>query len=433
MLCYTQKALADIYAPVNFSWQILFMSALLFASAFFSGSETALFNLSRLQIKQFRRSKNKLEKIIVTLVNKPKQLLGCLLFSNILVNVSFYALSSILILKIEKQYGVSTAAVTAFLCFAMILIFGEIVPKSIAYANSKTLSFFVCFPVLLFMRFFKPILLFFHLFIVQPALNLILGPQKAQKKISTSEFSTLIEEVTKSGLISPGENRLMENVVELGFLKVRHVMKPRVDMLACDVKKDDSKTMRSVMQKNHVTRIPVYVEKIDNIIGVITLRQLLLKPDTPIDRLIQRAGFVPEQKSVESLIEFFRSTKTDTAIVVDEFGGIAGTVRLEDIVEQLLGTVDISKVPEPISRIGPAQYRLNGDLAVRQWAQTFGINPADTRIATLGGLVTALLGKIPRVGDIAYLNNLKFTVESIQKRRIETLILTLEPSTQNDR
>jgi len=154
---------------------------------------------------------------------------------------------------------------------------------------------------------------------------------------------------------------------------------------------------------------------------------LFLKPGVSVDRLVQPVHFVPEQKTVESLLEFFRKTGTDMAVVVDEYGGLAGSVQLEDIAEELFGRMEIAAGIEPINQLGPFEYRLAGDLAIHDWADVFGIDLEQTRLSTIGGLVTALLGRIPKKGDAAYLGNLKFTVDRVRRHRIETVILTLEP------
>ncbi|HEW79797.1 MAG TPA: CBS domain-containing protein [Phycisphaerales bacterium] len=186
------------------------------------------------------------------------------------------------------------------------------------------------------------------------------------------------------------------------------------------------------MVKNHMTKLAVYVGTIDNIVGMVGLRRLLLEADTTLDKLVQQVHFVPEQKTVESLLEFFRKSRTDTAIVVDEYGGIAGSIALEDIAEELLGPIEITDGIEPVEQIGPLKYRLAGNLAIHDWADAFSIDPTEIKVCTIAGLVTAALGKIPKSGDVAYLKNLKFTVERVRKRRIETLILTLEPTPTND-
>jgi CBS domain containing-hemolysin-like protein len=252
------------------------------------------------------------------------------------------------------------------------------------------------------------------------------------KPITAGEFRSLIKTIQMQGLITPDENRLLTEVIELGLLKVRHVMRPRVDMIACDVT-DTSEIAQRKMEKNRMTKIPVYVRTIDNIIGIVYLRQILLKENATLDKIVQKVNFVPEQKTVESLLEYFRRSQTDMAIVVDEYGGIAGSVYLEDIAEELLGQIETTDRIKPIEQRGPFEYRLTGDLAIHDWAEVFGIDLAQTRQVTIGGLVTALLGKIPKQGDVAHLKNLKFTVDKVRKNRIETLILSFEPFITDDK
>jgi len=407
-----------------FVWELLLMLLLLAGSAFFSGAETAFFNLSRRQRETLQKSKHKLPNLAARLLNKPSQLLSCLLLGNMTVNVLFYAMASVLTVRVGQQVGAGGAAITACLTFFTLVLFGEILPKSLAYANSKSISVAAAMPVFLLLQAFGPIIFVFRLLIVEPTLRLLLGPAKAAKPITKSEFKLLIKQVRKRGLITADENRLLAEIIELGLLKVRDCLRPRVDMIACGVK-DSTQQARGLMLKNRLTKLPVYVDSIDNIVGLVHLRRLLLKPETSLDKLAQQVNFVPEQKTVESLLEFFRSSGTDTAIVVDEYGGIAGSVCLEDIAEELLGPIEITEGIKPIEQTGPFEYRLAGNLAIHDWIEAFGLEPAETRISTIGGLVTAALGKIPKSGDVARLKNLKFTVERVRKHRIETLILSL--------
>jgi putative hemolysin len=413
-------------------YQIVSMLFLLACSAFFSGAETAFFNLSRRQVKLFRDSKHKVQNLVASILNKPGHLLDSLLFGNMTVNVLFYAISITLIIRIKEQGSLVHATIVAVTSFAAIVLLGEILPKSIAFANSKSVSLAAALPAFLCLKIFTPLEFVFKYVILEPVLRLFLGPVRNPKPITVSEFKSLIDTTRKQGLISADENKLLTEVIELGLLKVRHVMRPRVDMLACSVT-DSPETARKKMQENHLTKLPVYVDTIDNIVGAIHLRQLFLKAGTPLDKIVQQIYFVPEQKTVESLLEFFQRSQTDMAVVVDEYGGIAGSVRLEDIAEELFGQIEQTSQTEPIKQTGPFEYRLSGNLAIHDWAEVFGIDLAETHLATVGGLVTALLGKIPKTGDVAYLKNFKFTIEKMQRHRIETLILTLEPFKEDDR
>jgi putative hemolysin len=281
------------------------------------------------------------------------------------------------------------------------------------------------------MQVFTPVIFVFRFLIVEPALRLIMGPQPTVRPMTTSELKSLLEQVRKRGLITADENKLLMETIQFGFLKVRHVMQPRVDMAVCAVT-DSADVARQTMQKNHLTKLPIYSETVDNIIGLVHLRQLLIEHTASLRDNLQQVHFVPEQKTVESLLEFFRNSGTDTAVAVDEYGGIAGLVRLENVAEELVGPIEVTEKIEPIEKIGPFEFRLAGNLPIHDWAEAFGIESEESRLSTIGGLVTDLIGRIPKNGDVAHLHNLKFTVEHIHRHRIKSVILTFEPIPKND-
>jgi len=419
---------AQVYLNIG---PLILMLLLLGGSAFFSGSETAFFNLSRRQKKLLQESRHRLQNMAAGLLNKPAQLLSCLLFGNMTVNVLFFAASSILTIRIKEQIGLTAASITAVCAFIVLVLFGEILPKSLAYANSRRLSITAALPAFFMLKVFIPLDFVFKYFMLEPFLRVFLGSTRQQKVISADEFKLLIETIRKKELITSDESRLLTEVIDLGLLKVRHVMRPRVDLIACAVT-ESPEIASEMMLKNHLTKLPVYVRSVDNIVGVVYLRQILLRPNVSLDKIVQKIHFVPEQKNVESLLDFFRNTGTDMAIVVDEYGGIAGLVQLEDIAEELLGPIEFTETIEPIEKVGPFEYRFAGNLAIHDWAEAFGIESEETRISTIGGFVTILLGKIPESNDTVYLRNLKFTIEKVHKHRIETVILKLEPLTNND-
>jgi putative hemolysin len=325
---------------------------LLGCSAFFSGSETALFNLTRRQIKLFGESKTTVQNLIARLLKRPGKLLNCLLFGNMAVNVLFYAVASVLAVRIKEHSGLAAAGIVAFVSFSVLVLFGEIVPKSLAYMNSHSFSVIAALPVFLCVQIFTPIGFVFKFFILEPILRIFIGPRRRPKALTVPEFKSLVEMSRREGSITDDESRLLSEVIEFGVLKVRHVMKPRVDMVACSVT-DPPEKVREQMRQNNLTKLPVYVRTIDNIVGSVHLRQILLRPEASLDKLVQPVHFVPEQKMVESLLSFFRKTGTDMAIVVDEYGGIAGSVEVEDIAEELFGHLEVPKGVEPIKQLGP--------------------------------------------------------------------------------
>jgi len=407
------------------------MGVLLVFSAFFSGVETAFFSLSRRQIDSLSKSTHRLHKLTGSLVERPSSLLSCLLFGNMAVNVLYFALSSVLALKLEVEVGVKGAAAGGLCAFALLVLFGEILPKTLAYGNSFSLSVLASLPVYVFYKVFRPILFVFRFAIIEPSLRLTLGPVRASKPISTSEFKLLVEQVGKGGFITAQENKLLTEVADIGFLKVRDCMCPRVDMIAAPVT-SSSRTVSDMMLGNNITKLPVYAGEIDNILGLVYLRDVILRSGEPLSRLVRRANFVPEQKAADSLLEFFRRSRSDIAIVVDEYGGIAGSVRLEDLAAEVFGPIEQNDETEAVEQTGPFEFRISGNLSLHEWAGVFDISPEQSGITTIGGMVTALLGKIPKEGDVARMGNLSFLVEKVHKHRITTLRLKFEPISKDD-
>lgn len=406
--------------------RVLVMLLLLACSAFFSGSETAFFSLTRRQIKQLSVSANRLEKLVAGLLRKPGHLLNCLLLGGMTVNVLYYAIASVLVLHTGRAWGWGAGTALALATFILLVLFGEILPKSTVYSNARPLAVAAALPVFFVVQALGPIALLARVVFLEPVLRLLFDRPGTPGAMTLAEFRALVELSRRRGLFTPEENRLLAEVVDLGTLKVRHVMRPRVDMIAANVS-DSPDVVRDLMLTRRLTKMPVYVRNVDNVVGLVHLRQLFLKTGVLLDQLVQPVQFVPEQKTVESLLEFFRKTRTDMAVVVDEYGGIAGIVQLEDIAEELVGRMDLGTGDEPIQQLGPFRYRLAGDLAMHEWADALGIDLEETRQSTIGGLVTALLERVPRKDDVAHLGNLKFTVERVRRHRIETVILTVEP------
>ncbi len=403
---------------------ILSMLILVCMSAFFSGTETAYFNLTRRQIEQLRHSEHKLSNLAAAVATKRRALLSALLFGNMTVNVLYFASSSVLVLRMERQVSVGAAAVTAAASFILLLLCGEIFPKSASFAHSKGISIIAAGPAYLCIKVLRPLVGIFNFLIITPAMRLLVGAEKEPESMTTAEFKSLIEQVGKTGQITEVENKLLSEIAELHLLKVRHCLKPRVDMLACDIT-ESRKNVLKLMRDNDVTRIVVYHEEIDNVRGMVELRDLLIKPQAKVGQVVNKAHYVPEQKTIESLIEHFQVTQTDTAVVVDEYGGIAGTISLEDIAEEILGPIELEET-EPVQQIGPLQYRLAANIPVHEWQHSFGIDLTQARYTTIGGLIISLLDRIPKEGDIANLRNLEFKVERVNKNRIVSVILTFK-------
>jgi putative hemolysin len=411
-------------------WRFLLMAGLLLCSGFFSASETAFFHLSPRKLGAFAHSTNRLERLIHQLLHNPNRLLTSLLFGNMLVNILFFSIAGVLTIGIERLHHPVVAGLWAAGIFIMLVLFGEMFPKSIAYANTYSICKIAVLPMYSFVKLLTPLLAVVETLIVKPAVRLSIPPgstSTSANPVSMAQLRMMLEKSARKGVLSHDENMLLLEILELGMLKVRHVMRPRVEVYACSVKTEYIQ-MLAMMRMHQLRHIPVYKDSIDSVFGLIYLRDLLLYPqEESIEKIVRPVAFVPEQKTVESLIEFFQKTKTDIAVVVDEYGGTAGLVSQDDIVEQLLGTEEQDGGEEPIQMIGPMTYRLSAKLSIHDWAEAFGVDPEEIRMTTLGGLVTALLGRIPKNGDVAHWENMNLTVETVRKNRIESIILSLEP------
>jgi CBS domain containing-hemolysin-like protein len=416
-----ETILASIF--VEHFLYIVLMIVLLGCSAFFSGSETAFFLLSQRTVRQFAQSGKKMERLTAITLTNPSQFLTALLFGNMLVNVLYFALTSMMSFQFGRSSGPVVGTLVAVSGFVLLLLLGEMLPKSLAYTNARQFCLLAAPACYLILKILGPLLFIIDLFIVQPTIRLFVGtPQKAD--ISIKQLKVLLDSSRRQGLISGNENQLLAEILKFSFLKVRHVMQPRVEMPSCCVR-TSVKSVTQEMLGKHITQIPVYTKSIDSIVGFIHLRDLLVHPERSLSTMVRHAQFVPEQKSVESLIDFFRQTKTDTAIVVDEYGGVAGWVELDDIMEQLLGPLEDADEVEPIEQVGPMEYRLRANLSIHEWMDAFGIDIKQERQVTIGGFVIALLGRIPKEGDEVRFKNVRFIVERVKQNRIQTILLTL--------
>lgn len=410
----------------QYLWRILLMGILLGGSAFCSGSETAFFHLSQRQIALFSKSKYPIEKLVANILLYPSRFLTTLLFTNMLINVSFFALASVFSVKIGHDYGPGAGSVFAAGFFVILLLFGEMLPKSLAYSNAARFCKWASLPCWMALQAVGPFLAGMDFFLIRPLCRLFTGSACITEghPVNLSQLRILLNSTAQRGLISQDENRLLMEVVKFGYLKVRHIMQPRVDMPVCE-ESTPPDTVRQIFQVYQKKKLPVYRGTIDNITGILYFRDFLLNPEKMITTLLRPVTFIPEQKTVESLLETFRKQKNDVAIVVDEYGGIAGCVELEDILEELVFPAETPEGTEPIQVIGPLTYRLSAELPVHDWIEASEMEPDHQRLTTVGGLVTALLGRIAHPGDKVRWKNLEFTVETVQKNRILSLVLSL--------
>lgn len=400
---------------LNLGGRILVLVILLIFSALFSASETALFSLSKIQLRRLRERRPTKSVIIEQLLSSPRQTLNTVLTGNMLVNIAASALVTVTLLHIMGQKGVVLACgVTTFL----LLVFGEITPKTFAISYAEGFACFIAGPLQLFGKIIFPIC-FVWSKIADIFLGHTIGRPTTDAFLTEEEVRGLISIGEKQGVVSKEEEQMITTVFDFGERYVNEIMTPRVDIVAVDVNRDNLH-LEKVLKSSRHTKIPVYKDNVDNILGIIYTKEYLLKPSADWQSLVKPVLFVPETKKIEELLLEFQSRESYIAIVTDEYGGTFGLVTVEDILEEIVGEIQdeydseeklIVKVDEnTVSASGMTSlYDLNEELRTRFKAKD---------AQTVGGFIIHLFGRIPKSGESARYRNYLFTVDDVRKNRI---------------
>jgi len=427
--------------PLPILLMLLLLALLLIASGFFSGSETALFSLSRHQRARFARSDSVTARTILILLTETRALLITLLLGNMTINVLYFVVSSVLLIKVSESGrvgGVGLIALTVAPLLAIILL-GEVMPKLVASRLPGRFATVIALPMLGVHRVLSPIRIASSVLVITP-LSRLLAPPAPSPDLSPEELDAMLQLSQHHGVIDPGEQRVLEQVLELSQLKVRNLMVPRVDVQAFDLDHPADKLMPLIRQ-TRLRHVPAFHGDLDNVVGLIYSRQAMLAQpqSTPdIEKLVRQVKFVPElQRADQTLIEL-RKTGTTFAIAVDEYGGTAGVITLEDLVEHLVGNIPGAYEQSgevEVKPLGKNRWRVDADLSVHEWADVFGRHQqfeAARLFAsanTIGGLVMAELGRVPGVGDAINIGNVRLAVDRMDGHRIETVVIELRGQT----
>ncbi len=408
-------------------WEFGVMVILLVGSAFFSGSETALFSLSAGQLHRMATS-GRSGRFVASLTHNPRELLNALLLGNLIINVAYTAIAATIVFDLgASKLPAWSVPVGSLGALVVLILVGEVAPKIIALSATWRWAL-LCGAILAgYKHIAQPVLWVIQQTAIGPITRIISPGRKRGGAISVGELSDVLDLAARRGTIDRDAGAMLQEIVELTGLKTCDIMVPRVDMIARDLTTPRAGLIQT-FKDTGLTRLPVYDGDADNIVGILGARALLMAPRQPLRELLTPITFVPEAASVERLLVGFRANSTRLAIVVDEYGGTAGLVTLEDILQEIVGDMPDPRETEPppaVRQVGDRLYELDGNLPIHEWADAFDINLRRERITTVGGFVTWLLGRIPKIGDTATYRNLHFTVESLHRRRVGRLKLRL--------
>ena len=419
--------------------QLLLLVGLLLLSGLMSGSETALTAIGSWKVRQLREDGHDPSGAFALLEKNPTRFITTLLIGNNLVNIAATALVTQIVLQLSRSYGFAESLAVGYatgIMTLLILVFGEITPKSIAVHNAEPFSRLVIRPVYLLSVVLYPIGLFFT-WIASRVLRLFRLEPSTSPLISQAELRLMLRSAEVSGVLELQEQEMIRSVIDLEERVVREVMTPRVDMVAVDEGASLEELLR-LTTENGYSRLPVYRETIDDIRGVVYARDLLpylgrpeALSETRVSDLMIQPQYVPETLSVMNLLRDMRLRKNHLAVVVDEFGGTSGLVTLEDIIEEITGEIydeTDTEEEEDIRVLGEDDYRIQGAAHLEQVAGELDLAFRDDgEYDTLAGFLISEFGYIPSVGESFDYQGVRFTVEEADERRIIGVLASRDP------
>lgn len=419
---------------IDWSFKLVILVVLIISSAFFSGSEVALFSLTKKKIESNFRANKVLSRYLLNLINFPRRLLVTILIGNTLVNVAASIISVIIALDAAEYFNISQELAITFqiiILTLLVLFFGELLPKVAATKNPYLFSRIIAVPMYYFNIIVYPVAEFITEFIRLTISKLKIDSSKSA--ISGDEIGHLAAISHEKGALEENEQNLISSLVSFGSVTVEEIMTPRVDMVAVSTKMKYSEVMEQITQSGH-SRIPLYNDDLDEIVGIIYAKDLLpysrtteLRNHISLKKLSRKVLFVPETKLISELLKEFQEKKMHLAIVVDEYGGTAGLVTLEDIIEEVVGEIwdEYDKEESQIVIYENNKWMVLGKVPIDQLNDQIGtaINNAEEDYDTLGGFVLNHAGSIPQEGFSFIQEGFRFTVKEIHKKRIKKILI----------
>ncbi|KAB2815889.1 MAG: gliding motility-associated protein GldE [Bacteroidetes bacterium] len=416
---------------------LIILGLLLLASAMVSGSEVAFFSLTPTDKQNLEQSEDSRDRVILQLLDDPESLLATILVNNNFINIGIVLLSSFIVDKVFDFTGFESIGLMIELVVItfLILLFGEILPK--VYANTNNLGFarWMARPMLTTRKGLKPLIA------VLKATGHLLSKPKKSSGISMDELEQALD-LTDGESTTADEQKILRGIVRFGSTTVKQIMKPRMDIVAFDVNESFPSVMKQLLECGY-SRIPVYRDNSDVIVGVLYIKDLLPHIDAPENfawqDLLRDPFFVPGSKKIDDLLKEFQEKKIHLAVVVDEFGGTDGIVTLEDVIEEIVGDISDEFDVEQLvySKLDEKNYVFEGKTQITDFYKVLEISndPFDKvkgEADTLAGLLLELSGQFPTKGHVEQYDRYTFVVEAVDQRRIKRIKVTIEDIEEND-
>lgn len=406
--------------------EVLFIILMLF-SGFFSSAETSLFSLSRLQLEQMRRDGIRNLGLIERLLSQPRRLIVTILIGNEFVNVAASVISAAIVIQL---LGAENKFVNLFIMVPVLLLFGEITPKTLAIRNNIAFASLQSRPIEFFANLISPVRWLVRL-VADRVTTLIIGKERTRANLVTRDMvRALAREAVGEGALAPAEAKYIDHIFDFGNKTVEELMTPRSNIFFLPASMPFTGMLQE-LRRTRRTKVPVYGQTRDDIIGILYARDLLgIDPETVtgsqlrLRQLLREPYFVPETKLASDLFHAFRTRKQSLALTVDEYGGVTGLLSMEDLLECIFGDLpSASDIPTTVAarKLNTAGQRIDGRLSIDRFNREFGEDLPGDGPETVGGLVLDRFTELPAIGSSITIDGLDFVVEKIASNRIELL------------
>lgn len=401
------------------------MLLLLVLSAFFSGSETALFSLTPETARRVAVHK-RINRLLIVLREDSAELLTAILFGNLVVNVLFFCTGAAATVRWGGDRGGVFEAIGGVLILIALTLFGEIIPKAFGVTHPAAVLLFTASPLRLWFSFSRPVRRGTALLLKW----MKLGESSARRNadLSPGEFKELLKSIEHEPGFGSSEKVILEDIVDLSDVRIREVMVPRVEVF-CSPADAVPEYLIEQARRKKAARIVIYGDREDDLLGYIHVKDLVFNSGRRdlVRSVLHPLTYVPETKRADDLLRELMIRDWPMVAVVDEYGGLSGIVTIEDLFSEIIGDLDEGERAS-IQQVDECTYRLEGRLSIREWRELFtGVLPGaqieTMAFDTLGGLIVSLLGRVPYSGDQVTVRNLRLTVESMHRRRVGTVLL----------
>ncbi|MCI6886493.1 MAG: hemolysin family protein [Lachnospiraceae bacterium] len=405
--------------------QIAVVLVLLCLSAFFSSAETALTTVNKMRIRTLAEAGDKRAETVMKVVEDPGKMLSTILVGNNIVNLSASSLMTTLTMKL---FGSAAVGAATGILTLLILVFGEITPKTVSTLYAEKIALIYAGVIYGLMVILTPAIFVVNQLSMGVLFLFRVDPNQKREAITADELRTIVEVSHEEGVIETEEKKMINNVFDFGDSVAKDIMVPRIDMVFVDVNTTYDELME-IFSRERFTRMPVYEESTDNVIGIINMKDLLLFDKTKefsIREFLRQPLYTYEFKKTAELMVEMRKTFNNIVIVLDEYGATAGLITLEDMLEEIVGEIrdeyDMDE-EDDVKELAPNEYLVNGSTKLDDLNERLNLDLESDDYDSIGGLVIGLLDHLPEQGEEVQYHNLRLIVEHVEKNRIDKIHL----------